>query len=372
MLLYPHTNQADYITMFRKPQKVKHKPAKGQIHGSKKPAMLATQQRRQANHAKTMPAKQAVRAEPFINIDPRHATWPVLLCIMLLIQRSFADTNTIRIIADGARVNDKGVELLPPDTRCTPNPIGISNGEICHFNGNTHYLKQFKPSASLPVSSGQHLSLEEFNLQFAKHNIGLDITRTRFYKKAADDNNIYIGSRKVDGLMFTEHKNANNRQLGKRGVARWAVASTFISDLHCKNVGYTKNGVILLDADTNNAPLTSNPLPKLLLAAKNIDQVCPALSVFDLKQMIEIYREMKSKPLPKHHDEFMLAQETYQTLLNVYIEVCDTTIRNVKALLPRLPESERTNTINTLWCNAVKQLLPDAFLQEPAFQQLCL
>lgn len=345
-----------------------------QIHGRHKPADIAAQGRQRRTHARKLARNTAKttnknQPEPFVNIDLNKLSWPTLLFLLILIPRALAETRMINVIVDGISVHGQSVALLPPDALCKRNPAGESKGMVCEFHGATHYLKLFKPTTSL--SPQQHLSYERFNQEFVKHNIGIQIVKTRFYKLNPDSDELYAGSKNIDGLQFTKHKQATNKMLGKRGVAKWAVAATFIHDLHFENIGYTKNGIALIDGDGfHRVSLDHDIVQNAMFAANSINLLCPALSIFDLKQMIEIYREMKTRPLPKHHDAFNLTNDMYQRMLDLFSGICEDTIRLVKEK-NMFPESQRTDAINTIWCNLLKVALPNIAKSSPLYPQLC-
>lgn len=71
------------------------------------------------------------------------------------------------------------------------------------------------------------------------------------------------------------------------------------------------------------------------------NHLCPELSLFDIRQMKEIYREMQSKPLPEHHDQFNLSDQMYQDLLQIFMGICDDVITYLQKTKPDFPESQR-------------------------------
>lgn len=358
---------------------------KAQIHGHHKPKMLADQLRRRAPKK---PAKKTQvkfipqninQLQPFINIDfskLSNLNWPLIIVMLILIPGALADARIFNLIIEGISVNGNSVELLPADAQCKSNSLGDSKGKICVFDGARHYLKSVTPkqaASSLNSKSNekQYISLEEFNRQFVKNNIGIDITDARYYKKSINDNKLYFGGRQVDGLMFTKPTKATNKQLGKAGVAKWAVAASFVVDLHYDNIGYTKNGIVLIDGDSNNLFPSLNIKSREVDAAYDINYLCPDLSIFDVKQMIEIYQEMKSKQLPEYHDEFNLTNKLYQEMLGIFINVCEAVIAKVAKDFPAMPETQRTPVINKLWCEIVKAGIPRSVVSQIDYNNLC-
>lgn len=352
---------------------------KGQIQGHHKPKMLADQLRRRApKKADKKPKNKVVPQDiqqltPFINIDFSKLSWPVILIMLILIPSAFANSNIFRLLIDGMSVNDRSVELLPSDARCQSNSVGTSRGEICEFNGASHYVKLFKPQAPEHIKpDGLHISYEEYNRRFVKNNIGIDVVDVNYYVKTAGDKNLYQASKQVNGLMFTQYKKATNKQLGKAGIAKWAVATTFIFDLNSKNVGYTSKGIVMVDLDGYEQLPRKSLGGNMIMAAVGIFGYSPELSLRDLDQMIEIYREMQKKPLPIYHDEFNMTDQMYQRLLKQYIFVCEKTKKLVKQSTTNLPHTERTNVINQTWCELVKKQINESEHHTKLYQDLCV
>lgn len=350
---------------------------KGQIPARHKPKMLAGDLRSRAPKKPVIKAKSVPQdvnqLEPFINIDLSKVSWPVLLFLLILVPAAVGDTNILRVLIEGISVNGRSVELLPADARCKPNPVGKSQGEICKFDSATHYVKLFKPQKAEHVKAdGLHISYEEYNRQFVKYNIGIDVVDASYYVKSPQDKSIYQAGKGIDGLMFTQHKKATNKQLGEAGVAKWAVATTFIFDLHSRNVGYTDKGLVMLDLDGYEQLPAKTLGGNVILAAVGMYGYAPELSLRDLDQMIAIYREMQKKPLPAHHNEFHMTEKMYQGLLKTYIELCQQTKTFIEQNWPDFSYTERTNFINQSWCDFVKARMPENQHGAKIYQDLCV
>lgn len=356
-----------------------HNQGKRQIQGHHKPKMLADELRRNAPKKTDKKPKSKVvpqdinQLTPFINIDFSKLSWPVILIMLILIPGALANSNIFRILIEGVSVNDRSVELLPSAARCQSNKVGTSKGEICEFDGARHYIKLFQPQAIDHIKpDGLHISYEEYNRQFVKNNIGIDIVDAKYFVKSPADKRLYQASKQVHGLMFTEHKKATNKQLGKAGVAKWAVATTFIFDLHSKNVGYTNKGMVVVDLDGYEQLPRKTLGGNVIMAAVGIFGYSPELSLLDLEQMIDIYRAMQQKLLPQYHEEFNMTDKMYQRLLKQYIILCEKTKKLIKQTMPELPHDERTNVINQTWCELVKKQINESEHHTKLYQDLCV
>lgn len=357
------------------------KSGKAQLHGRHKPKMLADDLRRNApKKADKKPKAKFIpqdinQLQPFINIDlsKLSISWPLIIIMLILIPGALANPNILRVIIEGMSVNGQSVELLPPDIYCRPN-TGNSHGVICQFDGAEHYLKLFKPepgNAQLRAA-GDYVSYEAYNSEFVKNNIGTQVPEVKFYKKSPAEKEIYKASKRIDGLMFTGRKTASNEQLGNAGVAKWAVASTFIFDLHPNNVGYANNELMMLDLDGYIERPSKSFLENLINAAFSIYVTSPELSLLDLDQMIEIYREMQKKPLPKYHDELNTTEKMYQRLLQKFITISENTKLWITNNRREIAPTERTIAINRAWCEFVKMELSEKDLKTNYYQALCV
>lgn len=335
--------------MFRK---ASFKPGKNQIRGRLKPQMLAAMQRQLAQ--KNKPAarkpkpkivlKDLAAYEPHINIDLSNIRLPMLLLLLVFVPMVLADTNVLRILIDGINMHGQPVALLPSDADCQRNPVGTSNGRICTFGRSTYYMKLLEPSETRRT---RHLSYEAFNHQLAKTTIGINTAKFSFFRQTAKDPSTYIASEHVNGIKFITERDGLDK-LKKSDTAKWAVAATFIFDLHQKNVGYTDEGIVALDLDGHDRPLTNNLLNNLINAAYSIHKHAPWLSIDDVKQMRQIYHEMQNKPLPDHHDDFHLTEKMYQDMLSAFINICDTVISTHDGSQPK---------VNQLWCQTAKNYI---------------
>lgn len=353
------------------------KPGKSQINGRLKPQMLAAERRQLAHKNQQTARKQKPKIvlkdlsvyEPHININLGNLRIPMLLLLLILLPQVFADPNIRRILIDGINVHGKSVALLPPDADCRDNPVGVSKGSICKFDGKTHYIKPLKPSESRKT---RHLSYQVFNHQLAESTLGIKTAGIRFFKKDDNETSIYIASEHVNDIKFIQERNGVSK-LKPSDAAKWAVASTFIYDLHSKNVGYTDEGIVALDLDGHNRPLTNDLFTNMMTAAHTINIHTPWLSLDNIRQMKQMYLEMRHKPLPEHHHSFDLTNEMYQDMLSAYINICDNVIAAHETTIPATEHASPDSKINQLWCQTAKEKIPSHSQSDNKFYgELCL
>lgn len=337
----------------------RNKPGKSQINGRHKPQMLAAKQRQLAKQKtaqkqkRKIPPKNLSAHEPHININLSNISIPTLFLLLIVMPQVLADANMQRLIISGIKVHDKPVELLPREAKCLPNSRGVSRGDICTFGGTTHYLKPLKTNVS---NKNDDLCYQVFNQQLAESTIGIKTATFRFFKRTPDEPTIYIASEHVKDVKFVPKKNGVNK-LKSADIAKWAAASTFIYDLHANNVGYTNEGIVALDLDGHNRPLTNDFFTNMMTAAHTINAHTPSLSIDNIKQLKQIYIEMQSKPLPEHHDSFHLTDEMYQKMLNAYIDICDKVIAADKTAILVHEDFRPSSKINQLWCQTAKDYI---------------
>lgn len=285
-----------------------------------------------------------------VMVDYKWQTMVLLLLVCPMVARGMGADY---VLALSDTLHDQPVKRLDAGSKCTVKTSGLSEGKICEVEGKTHFIKAVplvhaKHTASTATKNPVKVSYEEFNRQFVQKNIGGRVPSARFFKESAKSgiDKHLIGSEMIEGLQFSQSDQLTDKELGPKGVARLAVAATFIKDLHNNNWGYNKDGLILIDVDSVHRP------PKTIEEFINVAQfgLTPyaslPLSLFNVRQMKGIYEEMRQKPLPKFHEEFHLTKKLYTELLDLYIQACQATIDTVKQANPSLKSNQPTREIN--------------------------
>ena len=295
-----------------------------------------------------------------IIVNHRWKLLALLLLICPLVARQIGIGQAVRL-AD--TLHDQAVMTLEAGTKCTSNKEGVSHGKICDVEGTTHFLKPVPIIKSSNETGKQEpISFEEFMRQFVQNNIGAKVPKARFFKETTMKvDKHFIGSEMIEGLKFANDNILTDKELGPQGVARLAVATTFIQDLHNKNWGYTKDGLILIDVDSaHNPPKTIKHYIDIAVAGLNPKEWAPyasfPLSVFNVRQMKDIYKKMLQTPLPKYHREFHLTKELYTEVLNLYINACQATIDYIRHARPTLKSNVPNADINNVLRTTIETL----------------
>lgn len=341
-----------------------HKPAGRHI-----PAMLAQYRQqslknRAGHHSKrqvnALPIQFALSAAQTVNaVDIRRLigsqrTWQVIFLLLVIFPLLVQGIKAPDLHKNTIRLDDDQVPLLPADAVCQMKTVGISNGMICDIAGTTYYMKSvpkvvFDSNVVSSNGAAALLSYEEFNRQFVQNNIGARMPSATFFKtrRMMFFKNYYIATEKVEDLKFVDSKVNQDMKLGFRGVAKHAVATMFIHDVHLRNFGYDKDGLIIIDADSANIIPKSieDYLDRAILGIKEYSLL---LSVHHLRQMISIFEEMQKIPLPAYHDKFGLSHADYLKILETYVGLFKQVIDFLKLNRPDLKASQPDYYINVL------------------------
>ena len=305
-------------------------------------------------------APASARHRPIANDVMVDHKWQAMILLLLVCPMVARGMGTSSVLALSDTLHDQPVRRLDAGTKCTVKTSGISEGKICEIEGKTHFIKTVpivratreKRSATEKPSM---VSYEEFNRQFVKENIGGKVPNAKFFKETTEHgiDKHFIGSEMIEGLQFSDSGKLTDKELGPKGVARLAVAATFIQDLHNNNWGYNKDGLILIDVDSVHNP------PKSLEEFINVAQfgLTPyaslPLSLFNVRQMKGLYENMRQRPLPKYHNEFYLSKKLYKEVLDLYIQACQAKIDAIKQAKPTLKSNQPTREINDVLSAAI-------------------
>ena len=143
-------------------------------------------------------------------------------------------------------------------------------------------------------------------------------------------------------------------KLGMNETAKLVVAASFIKDLHLDNWGYTKEGLIIIDADSLDS-IPDNSISAWLqyayfgLGGLNIHR---DMSINLIKETQRIYQDMLDIPLPPSHIYLSRSHEIYQGTLKALIKCCETSILKMYELNPDL-DPEQPSSIFTVFLNAI-------------------
>ncbi|KTD53856.1 hypothetical protein Lsan_3520 [Legionella santicrucis] len=156
-----------------------------------------------------------------------------------------------------ATIHDKPMIDITENMNCGPKKEGVIQGKICHFNNTRFFLKKlsahysWQEASAAPNQPGL-ISYEKFNQNFGINNLKLQTPNDQFFRENnGTHENFYSGHAEIDFKYMEENKN-DLKNIPKKEVAKLMVASTFIQDLHQKNWGYNKDGIVLIDVDSAN------------------------------------------------------------------------------------------------------------------------
>ncbi|MHB1946505.1 MAG: hypothetical protein ACYCQI_00140 [Gammaproteobacteria bacterium] len=248
---------------------------------------------------------------------------------------------TVSYVNHHTEIHDLPVEnFTHREFSCIKKVDGISRGKICEKNGIIYFMK------NIDVTENTQGLLEVFNREFVKNNIGAKTPNSNiFYDELTKQ--YHIASKKIDDFRpakdfyaaLQTHQDNPHANLARRDVAKLAVAMTFIDDLHDENWGVDKNGIVIVDVDSvgqnfqnlDNYHVLASLLKFNLNASGFYD-----ISLSNILQMLDIYKDMLEKPLPRSHDICQLSHDEYRTLLKLYIKACEEAITKIKLKFPHL------------------------------------
>lgn len=195
-----------------------------------------------------------------------------------------------------------------------------------------------------------------------QQHIGVPAPETKFFKQKHEGiDYIYIGGKDVKDLkhagVIAYLLDQCPDEIGENGVAQLAVANTFIRDINRMNWGYNDDGLVLIDVDNANRlyEQPQNLSEYIDIAISGIRHYSYGLSLNNLVKMIEIYKNMRNKPLPKFHQEAGLNKELYDEVITVYIATCKETYTQIKNKFPTMPANQRTMQINKHFVSLLSQ-----------------
>lgn len=277
---------------------------------------------------------------------------------------------------------------------CQKKSNGVSAGKVCLIKDKKHLLKACGNELGITDKYSNTL-LGMHNLFFIKENMGVNIPNVRLvYEKngqyiSSDGQAVkaenYLASEFVEG--FTSFKDISSRhtrmmrkshhlrkvdlndaiiqagirekivgQMGEVGLAKLAVAGTFIQDLVMNdgNWGVANNKLVIIDADHSPQSLEEY----LMEAAKMPVNINLDFSIQTLEHMISTYNQMLHKMPIAFHPKVDFTLENYRFLMGQYLIACNKTLDQIKTTQPGLPRDKPSKEINQALSDALrKQLL---------------
>jgi hypothetical protein len=292
---------------------------------------------------------------------------------------------------------------------CTKKTYGVSAGKVCMIKGVRHFLKVVETDGRKHDRKTNSL-LGIHNLQFVQQNLEVTIPKVFMaYEKdgiysssSSKEMNVpaqfYVSSQEVShfktgsALMkkatrefliqqrralpvtqrFEDIRRAHIVEtIGESGVAKLAVAGTFIQDLvnNDGNWGYNEHGLVIVDADNSPANLQEY-MAEAARVPRNIEL---DFSINTIKMMRDIYNAMLSRPLPSIHKSINMSGQFYQTLVKIYSCVCEATIAQIAGRYPDLADGTPTPEVNAILAQSfvdamIRTQESDLFSEYPRYQ----
>lgn len=256
-------------------------------------------------------------------------------------------------------------------TQCGKKMYGLSAGKTCHIGGIRHYLKVVETEAKHPDRKTNSL-LGLYNLAFIRNNLGVNVPivfmtyeKNGVYPAEGDSDvpaSFYVASKEVSNfstggelfkkinrefliqkgksLFLTQDLKSKKRngvveKIGEEGIAKLAVAGTFMQDLinNDGNWGYDDKGLVILDVDNSPSDLEEY-LAEAARVPRNIEL---DFSLNTVKLMREFYEKMLKKSLPIVHPNLDMSDDFYKNLIKIYLSACDSAILKISGHAPTLP-----------------------------------
>ena len=265
---------------------------------------------------------------------------------------------------------------------CTKKKHGVSAGKICDIDSVRHYLKVVETEDKYADRKTNSL-LGIYNLALLKNS--LDVTVPEVYIVFEENGTyflqdktevpavFYVASKEVDSfttasdllkkmhreLLVQQQKNPHStpnlasikRQLivskiGESGIAKLAVAGTFVQDLISNdgNWGYNAQGLVIIDVDNSLSSLDEY-LAEAARVHRNIEL---DFSINTIKMMQQYYAIMLQRSLPVIHPSVDINGIFYQTLIHLYLRACNNALLKIKKQYPELAVELPTKEVNNL------------------------
>jgi hypothetical protein len=234
--------------------------------------------------------------------------------------------------------------------RSTNDWLEVNYKKICSFHNDEYYLKQ----------ATDHSLKEAFAREFAINNLGImaPVTEWMYEKNGQMPGYFdipftvekYIASKRIQNYVsastlrpslfrvfipiksqyYTTVLRATlSKIIGENEIAKLIAAGTFFSDLHMNNWGIANNKLVLIDVDTMPTTLTEF-MNNAIWSTRFYLLPLGEITLENVKEMINIYENMKLKSLPKIHSSVDMSEQLYNTLLSAYIEACQYAIERIK------------------------------------------
>lgn len=230
---------------------------------------------------------------------------------------------------------------------------GSSNfAEKCNIERSNHaYFFKRHGQHSLAYVDGANPSFDahiaEYNYRVVKDVIQVKHASIRLFSTEGET---YSASREVAGFQEAENflktvlapgelnaeRTRYTREIkskyGDKAIVQYAVAMTLIEDLHYGNIGFDKDGVVIIDSDF----MPRNIRVYFEIAEHLNSQLFPFhLTLNNVQSMKEMYEAMLEKDMPIGRRDLMIDAESFKEVLKAYIYACRYILEGVETHLGR-------------------------------------
>lgn len=271
---------------------------------------------------------------------------------------------------------------------CNQKTNGVSAGKICVIKDKKYLLKVCEEGEGDRYSN---ILLGMHNLYFVQENIGIDVPRI---KLVHEKNGRYISSSgdvmKAEKYLASEfienftgfksiitqctrsviklnHRKGSTpdelqikrairekvvEQIGEAGIAKLAVAGTFVQDLVMNegNWGGANGKLVVIDADHSPQSIEEY----LTEAMKMPGNINLDFSVQTLEHMAATYNQMLYKRPILFHPKVDFTVENYEFLVSRFLTACTQAIDKIKAIHPHLPSDKPSKLVNGALSNTLR------------------
>ncbi|WP_412754585.1 hypothetical protein [Legionella donaldsonii] len=271
---------------------------------------------------------------------------------------------------------------------CKQKTNGVSAGKICVIKDKKYLLKVCEEGDGDRYSN---ILLGMHNLYFVRENIGIDTPRI---KLVHEKNGRYISSSgdvmKAEKYLASEfienftgfksiitqctrsviklnHRKGSTpdqwqikrairekvvEQIGEGGIAKLAVAGTFVQDLVMNegNWGVANGKLVVIDAD-HSPQSVEEYLTEAMKMPGNINF---DFSIQTLEHMASTYSQMLHKRPIHFHPKVDFTVENYEFLVSRFLTACTQAIDKIKAIHPHLPSDKPSKLVNGVLSNTLR------------------
>lgn len=271
---------------------------------------------------------------------------------------------------------------------CKQKTNGVSAGKLCLIKDRKYLLKVCEEGERDRYSN---ILLGMHNLYFVRENIGIDIPRI---KLVHEKNGRYVSSSgdvmKAEKYLASEfienftgfksiitqctrsviklnHRKGSTpdewqirrairekvvEQIGEAGIAKLAVAGTFVQDLVMNegNWGVANGKLVVIDAD-HSPQSVEEYLTEAMKMPGNINL---DFSIQTLEHMAATYSQMLHKRPIKFHPKVDFTVENYEFLVSRFLTACTQAIDKIKAMHPHLPSGKPSKLVNGVLSNTLR------------------